>query len=110
MVVENFSKKLLRSKIFDTYVATVFFAVLIFFVVNAGHYTPFEMIFWVVLITTGFKGVANIMFAMTVSLMKLDNVQDAMEFEKSANKLEALVKDLAIQEAAIHNRKNIDQK
>ena len=106
MVVEDFSKKLLSSKIFDTYVSTVFFAVLIFFVLNANYYTPFEMIFWIVLVTIGFKGVANIMFSLTVSLMKLDNTQDAIAFEKSANKLESLVNDLAIQEAAVQSKKN----
>lgn len=106
MVVENFSKKLLSSRIFDTYVAAVFFATMIFFVLNASHYTPFEMIFWIVLVTIGFKGIANIMFALTVSLVKLDNTQDAIEFEKASNKLESLVKDLAIQEAAVQSKNN----
>lgn len=110
MVVENFSKKLLRSKIFDTYVAAVFFATLIFFVINAGHYTPMEMIFWIIVVTIGFKGIANIMFAMTVSLMKFDNAQDAVEFEKAATKLESLVNDLSIHNAATQNKKNIQEK
>ena len=68
------------------------------------------MIFWIVLVTIAFKGVANIMFSLTVSLMKFDNAQDAVEFEKAANKLESLVNDLAIQEAAVHSKKNINEK
>jgi hypothetical protein len=83
---------------------------MIFFVLNANQYTPFEMIFWIVLVTIAFKGIANIMFSLTVSLMKLDNTQDAIEFEKAANKLESLVNDLAIQEAAVQSKKNTNKK
>ncbi|MEA3354205.1 MAG: hypothetical protein U9Q33_10350 [Campylobacterota bacterium] len=106
MFVESFSKKMLNSKIFDTYVAAVFFATLIFFVLNISYYTPFEMIFWIVVVTIGFKGVANIMFSMSIALLNLDNAEDAVEFEKSSNKLESLVNDLAIQEATVKTNKN----
>jgi hypothetical protein len=92
---------MLASKIFDTYVAAGFFATVIFFVLNASIYTPIEMTTAVVLVTTAFKGISHIMFSMTISLINLDNQHDAIDFEKSSNKLESLVNDLAIQKAAV---------
>lgn len=106
MLVESFSKKILESKIFDTYVAAVFFATLIFFVLNINNYTPFEMIFWIMIVTVGFKGIANIMFSLTIALVDIDNVEESVEFEHESNKLESLVNDLAIQEATVKTNKN----
>ncbi|MEA3288579.1 MAG: hypothetical protein U9Q04_00245 [Campylobacterota bacterium] len=106
MLVESFSKKILESKIFDTYVAAVFFATLIFFVLNINNYTPFEMIFWIMIVTVGFKGIANIMFSLTIALVDIDNAEESVEFEHESNKLESLVNDLAIQEATVKTNKN----
>ena len=106
MVVEQFSKKMLDSGIFNTYVATVFFASLIFFVLNSSVFTPLEMMFGIVSMTIVFKGVANIMLSMTISLVNLDNQEDQVSFKKDSDTLESLVNDLAIQEAAIQSNKN----
>ncbi|MEA2049944.1 MAG: hypothetical protein U9O56_04365 [Campylobacterota bacterium] len=106
MVVENFSRNLIRSKILNTYVAAVFFAVVIFFVLNASFFSPFEMISWIVIVTIGFKGIANIMLSMSISLINLDNTENKLEFEKSSTQLETLVNDLAIQEASVQSTKN----
>jgi hypothetical protein len=106
MIVEAFSKKIIASRLLDTYVAASFFATLIFFVLNSNVYSPFEMILGVMLVTIAFKGVANIMLSMSISLVSLDNKQDSIEFEESANKLESLVNDLAIQEATVQSMKN----
>jgi hypothetical protein len=106
MVIENFSKKMLDSGILNTYVAAVFFFTVIFFVLNSSSFTPIEMMFDVVCITIIFKGVANIMLSMTISLVSLDNQHDNLKFKKSSDDLESLVNDLAIQEAAIQSNKN----
>ncbi len=106
MLVENFSKKIITSRLLDTYVAASFFATLIFFVLNSNIYSPFEMILGVMIVTVAFKGVANLMLSMTISLVNLDNAQDAIEFEEASNKLEALVNDLAIQQASVQSMKN----
>ena len=106
MITEAFSKKIITSGLFDTYVATSFFATLIFFVLNANVYTPLEMMIGVVLVTIAFKSVANVMLSMTISLVNLENEHDAIEFEKSSSKLESLVSDLAIQEASVQSMKN----
>jgi hypothetical protein len=110
MVVERFSKTIIQSKIFDTYVAAVFFATIIFFVLNSGYFSPFEMIVWVIVVTIGFKGIANLMLSLTISLVNLDNTQNLIDFEKSSSKLESLVSDLAIQEAAVQSAKNTTKK
>jgi hypothetical protein len=105
MVIETFSRKLLSSGIFDTYVAAAFFSSIIFFVLNASSFTPIEMMFGIVLVTIVFKGVANIMLSMTISLVNLDNQHDGMEFKKSSDEVDTLVNDLAIQEASIQSNK-----
>lgn len=109
-MVEGFAKRLLTSKIFDLYVSFVFFASLIFFVLNAQHYTPIEIIAGVVLITIAFKGIANIMLSLTISLLNLENEQDRVDFEDASNRLESLVNDLAIKEAAVQSAKNNNMK
>jgi len=106
MVIEKFSKKMLDSGIFNTYVATAFFASMIFFVLNSSIFTPLEMMFGIVCSTIIFKGVANIMLSMSISLVNLDNEQDGVDFKKDSDTLESLVNDLAIQEAAIQSNKN----
>ena len=105
MKTEEFSKRLLQSKIFDTYVAAVFFGTIIFFVLNADFYTPIEMMFWVVFVTILFKGLANIMLSLLIALFNLSNEQHRLEFEKASDDLDSLVNDLAIQEAAVQSAK-----
>ena len=106
MVIEKFSKKMIDSGIFDTYVAAVFFSSLVFFVLNSSVYTPLEIMLGVVLSTIVFKGVANMMLSMTISLVSLNNEEDHLMFKKESDNLESLVNDLAIQEAAIQSNKN----
>lgn len=106
MIVEKFSIKMLESRIFNTYVATVFFSSAIFFVLNSSIFTPLEMMFGIVCSTIVFKGVANIMLSMTISFINLDNQHDINEFKKSSDELDSLVNDLAIQEASIQSNKN----
>ena len=106
MVIEKFTREILRTGIFDTYVATVFFSSVIFFILNSSIFSPLEMMFGIVCSTIIFKGVANIMLSMTISLVDLDNQQDQVDFKKSSDDLESLVNDLAIQEAAIQSNKN----
>jgi len=110
MVIERFSRKMLDSGIFDTYVAAVFFSSVIFFVLNASSFTPIEMMLGIVFATIVFKGLANIMLSMTISLVSLDNQHDSLEFKKSSDELDSLVNDLAIQEASIQSNKTNNSK
>ena len=108
MKTEEFSKKLIRSGLLDTYVAAVFFGTVIFFVLNSSYYTPIEMMFGIVFATVLFKGLANIMLSMNISLINLTNDHVRVDFEESSTKLESLVNDLAIQEAAVQSHKTIN--
>lgn len=110
MRTEEFSKAILRSKIFDTYVAAVFFGTVIFFILNSSFYTPLEMVLAITLITILFKGLSNIMFSMVISLINLSNEQDRVEFAEASDNLESLVNDLAIQEASAQSAKTIAKK
>jgi len=107
MIIENFARRLIGSKIFETYTAAGFFGTIIFFVVNWAYYTPIEVVMGVITATIVFKGLSNIMISMSISLVNLENLQDKVDFEKSSSKLEALVKDLAIQEASVQSAKTI---
>lgn len=106
MVIEKFSKRMLDSRIFNSYVATAFFSSLIFYVLHASLFTPLEMIFGIITATILFKGVANMMLSLTISLVNLDNQEDQVAFKKDSDTLESLVNDLAIQEAAIQSNKS----
>jgi hypothetical protein len=110
MKTEEFSKTLIQSKIFDTYVATGFFGIVIFFVLNASFYTPIEMLFATVFVTVIFKGIANMMLSMNISLINLKRIHEKINFNEGADNLESLVNDLAIQEAAIQSNKTINKK
>jgi hypothetical protein len=91
-------------------VAASFFAMVIFFVLNAGSFTPLEIVTGVVLVTIAFKGTANIMFAMIIAFIDFDNADEQIEFEKSSAKLESLVNDLALQEASMQTMKTKQEK
>ena len=106
MIVEKFSNKIIASRLFNTYVAASFFAVVIFFVLNINGFTAIEMMVGVIISTIVFKSLANTMLSMTISLLNLDNKEEAVKFEEAADRIESLVKDLAIQDAAIQSQKN----
>ena len=106
IVVENFTRRVLQSRILNIYVAMAFFATTIFFVLNPDNYTVLEVIFAVIIVTIAFKSFANLMFAMSVAFVNLDNTEDSIEFEKSSSKLDSLVNDLAIKEASVQAAKN----
>ncbi|WP_419769157.1 MAG: hypothetical protein ACNI3C_07285 [Candidatus Marinarcus sp.] len=100
MVVERFSQSIINSGIFKLYIATGFFGTLIFFVVNADLFTPIEMIFSIIAITIILKGISNIMLSLIISTFSLDNKRAELEFKHNADKIDALLTDLTIQDAA----------
>lgn len=100
MVVEKFSQNIINSGILRLYIATGFFAALIFFVINADLYTPIEMMFGIVAVTIILKGISNIMLALLVGLFSLDSKRDELEFKHNSDKIDSLLADLTIQESA----------
>lgn len=100
MVVEKFSQGVLNSGILRLYIATGFFATLIFFVINSDLFTPIEMIFGVIAVTIVLKGISNIMLSLIIVLFSLDNKRQELEFKHTSDKIDALLADLTIQDAA----------
>lgn len=105
MVVEKFTNKFIASRIIDTYVATAFFATVIFFVLNANAFTPIEMIFGVIMATVGFKGLAHFVMALVISLYNLDNKKEEIEFDEQSARLDGLINDLALQQTKLKTSK-----
>lgn len=99
MVVEKFSQNVINSGIFRLYIATGFFATLIFFVVNADLYTPLEMIFGIIGVTIILKGVSNMMLSLIILLFNLDNKREELEFKYNEEKINAMMAELGVQEA-----------
>ena len=99
MVVENFSQNVVNSGIFRLYIATGFFATLIFFVINADLYTPLEMIFGIIGVTVILKGVSNMMLSLIILLFNLDNKRSELNFKYNEEKIDAMLAELNVQEA-----------
>ena len=107
MNIEKFSNVVIRSNIVNTYVATAFFATLIYFIINANLYTPLEMIIGVMLVTITFKGIANLMFSYVIALFKFDNDENAKAFDEVTLRVDGLLNELALQESQLKSSANI---
>lgn len=107
MVVEKFSQNVINSGVFRLYIATGFFATLIFFVVNADLYTPLEMIFGIIGVTVILKGVSNMMLSLIILLFNLDNKRAELDFKYNEEKINAMMSELGVQDAqAVGNQAN----
>jgi hypothetical protein len=99
MVIEKFSQNVINSGIFRLYIATGFFATLIFFVINADLYTPLEMIFGIIGVTIILKGVSNMMLSLIILLFNLDNKRAELDFKYNEEKIDAMLAELGVQDA-----------
>lgn len=105
MVIERFSQGLVNSGIFKVYIATGFFASLIFFTLNAELFTPLEMLFGIIFITLTLKALSNVMLSLIISLFSLDNKREEFEFKYNEDKIQALLNELVIKEVSDSNDK-----
>ena len=105
MVVEKFSQSMINSGLFRLYIATGFFATLIFFVVNADLFTPLEMLFGIVGVTIALKGVSNMMLSLVILLFNLDNKREELDFKYNEEKINAMMNELTVQEAQTAGQK-----
>jgi len=99
MVIERFSQNLINSGIFKIYIATGFFATLIFFVVNSELFSPIEMILGSILITIILKGLSNLMLSFMVSSFSLENKKAEFDFKYNEEKINILLNQLVAKEA-----------
>lgn len=96
---------MINSGLFRFYVATAFFATLIFFVVNADWFTPMEMIIGVMAATITFKSIGNLMLSMIISLFSLENKEQELDYNYNVDKIDAMLSELSVQEVQNQNDK-----
>lgn len=107
MVVENFSQNVINSGIFRLYIATGFFATIIFFVINADIFTPLEMLFGIMGVTVILKGVSNMMLSLIILLFDLNKKKEELDFKYNESKIDAMLSELNVQDAqAVNNKAN----
>jgi hypothetical protein len=104
MIIERFSQTVINSGIFRLYIATGFFATLIFFVLNAELFTPFEMILGTILITIVLKGMSNLMLSLIISLFSLDNKRSEFDFKYNEEKIQVMLNELSVKEVMDVNK------
>jgi len=105
VVVERFSQNVIGSGLFKIYIATGFFATLIFFVINADYFTPIEMIVGIVGITIILKGISNMMLSLIILLFSFDNKKAQLDFELNSDKIDTMLAELSINDASAKNEK-----
>lgn len=105
MIVERFSQEVINSGVFRLYIATGFFATLIFFVVNADLFTPIEMILGIIGITIILKGVSNMMLSLIIALFSLDGKRNELDFKYNEEKIDAMLNELSVNEIVKTNQK-----
>ena len=108
MVIERFSQTVINSGVFRFYIATGFFATLIFFIINADLFTPMEMILGIILITIVLKGVSNMMLSLIISLFSLENKRNEFNFKYNEEKIQLMLNELTVKDVSDSNNK--DQK
>ena len=107
MVIERFSQSVVDSGIFRVYIATGFFATLIFFTINADLFTPMEMILGIILTTIVLKGISNMMLSLVVSFFSLDNKRSEFDFKYNEEKIQVILNELTVNDAIDSNNKNV---
>jgi len=105
VVVERFSQNVISSGLFKIYIATGFFASLIFFVINADHFTPMEMLVGIIGITIILKGISNMMLSIIILLFNFDNKQAQLDFEYNSDKIDTILAEMSINDATVKNDK-----
>ena len=104
MVIERFSQSVINSGVFRFYIATGFFATLIFFTINADLFTPMEMILGIILTTIVLKGISNMMLSLIISLFSLDNKRDEFNFKYNEEKIQVMLNELVVKDITDSNK------
>jgi hypothetical protein len=110
VLAEEFSSKVLKSKMIDLYVATAFFSVVIFFTLNSDIYTPFEMLFGVIFTTIAFKGLSYMMSAIIISLYDFGHKKESIEFGEVSSRINGLLNDLSLQQTKIKSQQILKER
>ncbi len=107
MVIERFSQNLINSGLFKTYIATGFFATLLFFLFNSELFTPIEMFVGIIFVTLLLKGLSNIMISLIISLFSLENKRKEFDFKYNEDKINAMLNELVVKDIMdLNNKEN----
>ncbi len=98
MIIERFSQNVINSGIFRLYTATGFFAIVIFFTINADLFTPLEMISGIILVTVGLKAISNLMLSLIIGLFSLDNKRSEFDFKYNEEKIQVMLNELTVKD------------
>ncbi|TLS98951.1 hypothetical protein [Aliarcobacter cibarius] len=109
MVIERFSQNLMNSGLFKTYIATGFFATLLFFLFNSELFTPIEMLVGIIFITLLLKGLSNIMISLIISLFSLENKRKEFDLKYNEDKINAMLNELVVKDIIDSNSKDSKQ-
>lgn len=104
MIIERFSQTVINSGVFRLYIATGFFATLIFFTVNSDFFTPIEMILGIILVTVALKGISNLMLSLIISLFSLDNKRSEFDFKYNEEKIQVMLNELGVKDVIDTNK------
>ena len=96
MIIEKFSRQVLKVGLFHTYVAVGFFAILIFFIINVEYYTAYEIIIGTIFFTVLLKGITQLMFSMIILLFRLDNKKQELIYEEKKQECEKLMGEIQL--------------
>jgi hypothetical protein len=107
MTIETFTSNVIRTGIFKTYIATGFFALLIFFTINSNLYTPMEMMIAVVILTVALKSVANMMLSLLILLFDYSSAEDEQKFKIEEEKLNLLLSEVKMNQARADAHKEL---
>ena len=99
MVVERFSQSVLNSGIFRVYIATGFFATLIFFTLNSDIFTTTEILLGTIGVTILLKGLSNLMFSLVISFFSLENKKEEFDFKYNEEHINSLLNELNVNDA-----------
>lgn len=99
----------MNSGLFKTYIATGFFATLLFFLFNSELFTPIEMLVGIIFITLLLKGLSNIMISLIISLFSLENKRKEFDFKYNEDKINAMLNELVVKDIIDSNSKDSKQ-
>jgi hypothetical protein len=110
MIIENFAQKVVTSGVMQTYIATGFFATLIFFIINVNSFTPMEMMLGTIISTIAVKGISNVMLSMVILLFNLDAEQKLKNIKITGDKVDLLLNELQMKETKLKSEKVSENK
>lgn len=98
MVVEKFSNSLIKSGLLKLYVATGFFSVIIFFIINIDFFTLDEIFVGLVLVTIVFKSLSNIIYSLIMKFYSLEPKRKEINFKFNEERINTLMEELKFKE------------